>query len=92
MNERIKYAVQESRSVSSPEDSYDLLKQFLGGVDWDYFIVVCSSENQPAAINLFETQPANYWLKDLREIFHVINDSYQTQKTSDGSIKKPAKS
>ncbi|WP_379600631.1 hypothetical protein [Oceanobacillus profundus] len=32
----------KSRSVSSPEDSYDLLKQFLGGVDRDYFIVVCS--------------------------------------------------
>ncbi|WP_339316234.1 hypothetical protein [Oceanobacillus sp. FSL W7-1304] len=38
MNERIKYAVQESFR----EDSYDLLKQFLGGVDQDYFIVVCS--------------------------------------------------
>ncbi|WP_158586319.1 hypothetical protein [Oceanobacillus profundus] len=38
MNERIKYAVQEPFR----EDSYDLLKQFLGGMDRDYFIVVCS--------------------------------------------------
>lgn len=43
----------KNRSVSSPEDGYDLLKQFLGEVDREYFIVIClDTKNQPTAINI----------------------------------------
>ncbi len=31
----------KNRSVRSPEDGYQLLKQFLGDVDREYFVVVC---------------------------------------------------
>ncbi|MBM7600949.1 hypothetical protein JOC34_003370 [Virgibacillus halotolerans] len=31
----------QDRCVLSPEDGYDLLKQFLDDVDQEYFIVAC---------------------------------------------------
>lgn len=43
----------KERCVRSPEDGYQLLKQFLGEVDRKYFIVVClDTKNQPTAINM----------------------------------------
>lgn len=38
----------KNRCVRSSEDGYQLLKQFLGEVDREYFVVVCSdTKNQP---------------------------------------------
>ncbi|WP_077358701.1 JAB domain-containing protein [Virgibacillus halodenitrificans] len=43
----------KNRCVRSPEDGYQLLKQFLGDVDREYFVVVClDTKNQPTAINI----------------------------------------
>jgi len=43
----------KNRCVHSPEDDYQLLKQFLGDVDGEYFVVVClDTKNQPTAINI----------------------------------------
>ena len=40
----------KNRCVRSPEDGYQLLKQFLGEVDREYFVVVClDTKNQPAS-------------------------------------------
>lgn len=44
----------KERCVRSPEVGYQLLKQFLGEVDREYFIVVClDTKNQPTAINMY---------------------------------------
>lgn len=43
----------KKRVVSSPHDAYELIKQFLGDVDREYFVVVClDTKNQPTAINI----------------------------------------
>lgn len=48
----------KNRSVSSPEDAYHLLKQFLGEVDREHFIVIClDTKNQPTAIILGVSPP-----------------------------------
>lgn len=41
------------RSIRSPEDVYNLFKQFLGELDREYFVVMCLDiKNQPTAINV----------------------------------------
>lgn len=43
----------KNRCVRSSEDGYQLLKQFLGDVDREYFVVIClDTKNQPTAINI----------------------------------------
>ncbi|MFD1385580.1 JAB domain-containing protein [Oceanobacillus oncorhynchi subsp. oncorhynchi] len=59
----------KNRSVSSPEDGYDLLRKFLGEVDWEYFIVIClDTKNQPAAINICHIVSLNASLIYPREV------------------------
>jgi len=41
------------RAIRSPEDGYNLFKQFLGELDREYFVVMCLDvKNQPTAINV----------------------------------------
>src|SRR5699024_1801461 len=40
------------RVIRSPDDSYELLRDFLGEVDREHFIVIClDTKNQPTTIN-----------------------------------------
>lgn len=39
------------RRIRSPQDAYELMKEFLGNVDREHFIVLClDKKNQPACI------------------------------------------
>lgn len=59
----------QDRCVLSPENGYDLLKQFLGDVDREYFIVVClDTKNQPTAINICHIGSLNTSLVHPREV------------------------
>src|SRR5699024_2355688 len=59
----------KDRCVRSPEDGYNLLKQFLGDVDREYFIVVClDTKNQPTAINICHIGSLNASLVHPREV------------------------
>lgn len=59
-------------SISSPEDGYNLLKQFLGEVDREYFIVVClDTKNQPTAINICHIGSLNASLVHPREVMKL---------------------
>jgi DNA repair protein RadC len=60
----------KDRCVRSPEDSYQLLKQFLGEVDREYFVVVClDTKNQPTAINICHIGSLNASIVHPRECF-----------------------
>jgi DNA repair protein RadC len=60
------------RNVKSPEDAFILLKQFLGEVDREYFIVVClDTKNQPTAINVCHMGSLNASIVHPREVFKV---------------------
>lgn len=60
----------KDRCVRSPEDGYQLLKQFLGKVDREYFVVVClDTKNQPTAINICYIGSLNASLVHPRECF-----------------------
>jgi DNA repair protein RadC len=60
----------KDRCVRSPEDGYQLLKQFLGEVDREYFVVVClDTKNQPTAINICHIGSLNASLVHPRECF-----------------------
>ncbi len=59
----------KNRQILSPEDGYDLLKQFLGDVDREYFIVIClDTKNQPTAINICHIGSLNASLVHPREV------------------------
>lgn len=59
----------KNRQIPSPEDGYNLLKQFLGDVDREYFIVVClDTKNQPTAINICHIGSLNASLVHPREV------------------------
>lgn len=59
----------KDRCVRSPEDGYKLLKEFLGDVDREYFIVVClDTKNQPTAINICHIGSLNASLVHPREV------------------------
>jgi len=43
----------KDRAIRSPEDGYNLFKQFLRELDREYFVVMCLDvKNQPTAINV----------------------------------------
>lgn len=43
----------KNRMIRSPEDGYNLFKQFLGELDREYFVDMCLDvKNQPTAINI----------------------------------------
>lgn len=59
----------KDRSIRSPEDGYNLLKQFLGDVDREYFIVIClDTKNQPTSINVCHIGSLNASLVHPREV------------------------
>lgn len=59
----------KKRQVRSPEDAYELIKQFLGEVDREYFVVVClNTKNQPTAINICHIGSLNASIVHPREV------------------------
>ncbi|MGG3859914.1 DNA repair protein RadC [Metabacillus fastidiosus] len=60
----------KDRCIRSPEDGYQLLKQFLGEVDREHFIIVClDTKNQPTAINICHIGSLNASIVHPRECF-----------------------
>jgi DNA repair protein RadC len=60
----------KNRCVRSPEDDYQLIKQFLGEVDREYFVVVClDTKNQPTSINISHIGSLNASIVHPRECF-----------------------
>lgn len=48
---REKTMLYENRRIRSPQDAYNLIKEFLGDVDREHFIVLCmDTKNQPTCI------------------------------------------
>lgn len=59
----------KDRSIRSPEDGYNLFKQFLGQLDREYFVVMCLDvKNQPTAINVCHIGNLNSCIVSPREI------------------------
>lgn len=59
----------KNRVVRSPEDGYELLKQFLGDVDREHFVVVClDTKSQPTAINVCHIGSLNASIVHPREV------------------------
>src|SRR5690625_7879743 len=43
----------KNRVICSPEECYELFKQFVGDVDREHFVVAClDTKNQPTALNV----------------------------------------
>lgn len=59
----------KNRSIRSPEDGYDLFKQFLGELDREYFVIMCLDvKNQPTAINICHIGSLNSSIVHPREV------------------------
>lgn len=59
----------KERAIRNPESAYQLLKQFVGNVDREYFIVVClDTKNQPTAMNVCHVGDLNTSIIHPREI------------------------
>ncbi|MDW4528789.1 DNA repair protein RadC [Rossellomorea marisflavi] len=59
----------KERSIRSPEDSYTLLKDFLGDKDREYFVVVSlNTKNQPVSINVCHIGCLNSSIVHQREV------------------------
>lgn len=59
----------KNRTIRSPEDAYNLFKQFLGELDREYFVVICLDvKNQPTAINVCHVGSLNASIVHPREI------------------------
>src|SRR5699024_9961903 len=59
----------KNRVIRSPEDGYNLLKQFLGDVDREHFVVVClDTKNQPTTINVCHIGSLNASIVHPREV------------------------
>ncbi|WP_369823952.1 RadC family protein [Sporosarcina sp. P26b] len=59
----------KDRAIRSPEDGYNLFKQFLGELDREYFVVMCLDvKNQPTAMNVCHIGSLNASLVHPREI------------------------
>ena len=59
----------KDRSIKSPEDGYNLFKQFLGELDREYFVVMCLDvKNQPTAINVCHIGSLNSSIVHPREV------------------------
>jgi len=57
------------RVIRSPEDGYELIKQFLGDVDREHFVVVClDTKNQPTALNVCHVGSLNSSIVHPREV------------------------
>lgn len=59
----------KNRSIRSPQDGYELLKQFLGEVDREHFVVLClDTKNQPTAIHTCHIGSLNASIVHPREV------------------------
>lgn len=59
----------KERRVTSPEDAYNLLKEFLVDSDRERFVVVClDTKNQPTAINICHVGSLNASIVHPREV------------------------
>lgn len=59
----------KDRAIRSPEDGYNLFKQFLGELDREYFVVMCLDvKNQPTAINVCHIGSLNASIVHPREV------------------------
>lgn len=59
----------KDRVIGSPEDGFNLLKQFLGDVDREHFVVVCLDvKNRPTAINVCHIGSLNASIVHPRDI------------------------
>lgn len=62
----------KERSIRSPEDGYKLLKQFLGNVDREHFVVVgLDTKNQPTCINTVSIGSLNSAIVHPREVMKL---------------------
>lgn len=60
----------KDRKIKSPEDGFKLMKEFLGDVDREYFVVVClDTKNQPTNINICHVGSLNASIVHPRECF-----------------------
>lgn len=59
----------KERAVRSSESAYQLLKQFVGNTDREYFVVVClDTKNQPTSINVCHIGDINSSICHPREV------------------------
>src|SRR5699024_4693153 len=59
----------KNRVIRSPEDGYELFKQFLGNVDREHFIVAClATKNQPTALIVCHVGSLNSSIVHPREV------------------------
>lgn len=59
----------KDRVVGSPRDGFNLIKQFLGDVDREHFIIVClDTKNQPTTINTCHVGSLNASIVHPREV------------------------
>ena len=59
----------KDRAIRSPQDGYNLFKQFLGELDREYFVVMCLDvKNQPTAINVCHIGSLNASIVHPREV------------------------
>jgi len=59
----------KNRVIRSPEDGYELFKQFLGDVDREHFVVAClDTKNQPTALNVCHVGSLNSFIVHPREV------------------------
>lgn len=60
----------KNRTVHCPQNGFDLMKQFLGDVDREHFIVMClDTKNQPTSLNICHIGSLNSSLVHPREVF-----------------------
>ena len=60
----------DKRTIRSPEDGYELAKQYLGNVDREYFIVVSlDTKNRPTNITTCHIGNLNSSIVSVREVF-----------------------
>lgn len=60
----------KNRTVHSSQNGFDLMKQFLGDVDREHFIVMClDTKNQPTSLNICHIGSLNSSLVHPREVF-----------------------
>ena len=59
-----------NRSIKSPEDGFQLFKQFLGELDREYFVLLCLDvKNNPTAINVCHVGSLNASIVHPREVY-----------------------
>lgn len=66
---REKTMMYKNRRIRSPHDAYELMKEFLGDVDREHFIVLClDTKNQPTCIQTVHIGSLNSSIVHPREV------------------------